>query len=788
LEVLFGVPVIDTYGMTEAATQIAANPLRRRKLGSVGRSAGAEIGILDREGRELSNGVRGEIALRGRTITRGYDNDEAATESAFRNGWFRTGDLGYLDEEGYLFIVGRIKDVIDRGGQKVAPAEVEEAFLNHPDVVEVAVFSVPHKRLGGDIAAAIVLRAGANPAAQKLRDFARQRLARFKVPRQIHFVSAIPKGTGGKIKRAELTALFQTTARIPRGGKVVSPSSELERQLAKLWADLLGLNQIGVDEDVFALGADSITVMQMISRLRDRFGVEFSFEDILTVPTVGALGTRIESWKKASTAPSLIVREETIDIARTQRNRPQPVSIMQEHLLRIERELPGLPHFNLPFAYRLQGPLNVSALRRSLVRVVCRHDSLRTRFAWMNQRPASLVIPAIDAKSCLIIKNLVPPPAASTQIKELLLRKAKLESEQEALKPFDMKHGPLFRARLFRLRADDHVLLLILHDIVVDGWSMGVFMQEVSQLYTALQTGRRLQLPEPAPQFSDFARWQRRWATGDAARRQVAYWKKRLRTASPVFAKNGRVGGALLATAIAQKRFRLSNDLIARLSTLSHRRCATLFMTLLTVFKTLLLARSERNDICVATAMANRSQLMTERMIGPLANTTLIRTQIDADLSFQEALNRVRSSVLEAYASQELPFDLLATQLAQDKNLDPASLIQFVFVLQNAFRRPSLKLPHVAIRPFGYWEGQPVMPIDCTWLTIILRETSSGINGTCRYKKNLLKPMTVQRWIADYKAMLAKVAENPKMSLRRLANVERTDRPANDINGRFPSR
>ena len=158
LESLFGVPVIETYGMTEAASQIAANPLERRKPGSVGQSAGAEIAIMDGEGRRLAAGERGEIVLRGPTITRGYDNDIAATKSAFRDGWFRTGDLGYLDRDGYLFIVGRIKDVIKRGGQKVAPAEVEEALLGHPDVVEAVVFSIPHRRLGEDVAAAVVLR------------------------------------------------------------------------------------------------------------------------------------------------------------------------------------------------------------------------------------------------------------------------------------------------------------------------------------------------------------------------------------------------------------------------------------------------------------------------------------------------------------------------------------------------------------------------------------------------------------------------------------------------------
>src|SRR5262249_29884086 len=161
---------------------ISANPMRRQKPGSVGRAAGPEIAILDREGRRLPSGKRGEIALRGPTITRGYDNDAAATALAFQDGWFRTGDLGYLDADGYLFIVGRIKEIIHKGAQKIAPAEVEGALLGHPDVIDAAVFPVPHERLGSDVAAAVVLRGDARANAQSLRDFARERLAGFKVP------------------------------------------------------------------------------------------------------------------------------------------------------------------------------------------------------------------------------------------------------------------------------------------------------------------------------------------------------------------------------------------------------------------------------------------------------------------------------------------------------------------------------------------------------------------------------------------------------------------------------
>jgi acyl-CoA synthetase (AMP-forming)/AMP-acid ligase II/acyl carrier protein len=773
LEALFGVPVIDTYGMTEAATQIAANPLQRRKPGSVGQPAGAEIAILDSKGRRMPSGKRGEIALRGPTITRGYDNDAAATVSAFRDGWFRTGDLGYLDADGYLFIVGRIKEVIHKGGQKVAPAEVEAALLSHPDVIEAAVFPVAHARLGADVAAAVVLRKDAKVNAQRLRDFARERLAGFKVPGLIRMVPEIPKGAGGKIKRGELAAVFSKTQprAEERGGKMVSPRSELERQLAGIWADILDAGQIGVDQDVFALGVDSLAMTQMILRLEERFGVDFSFKDIFNAPTVAALALRLESSKQGSAEVLLSSNDPPTEIACVKGDGPQPLSVVQERMLRIERKLPGLPQFNLPFAYRLQGPLNVPALERSLAEVVRRHDSLRTVFTWRDGVPVALVVPDVDVKSILIVKDLAArAPAGNARMKDLLLIKAALEAEQGSLKPIDMDRAPLLRAYLFRLDDKDHVLLLVLHDIIIDGWSMVVFMEELSEFYAASIAGRKAELPEPAFQFSDFARWQRRWSTSAAANRQFAYWKGCLEKVSPVFAApKSNVGGELISR-VAQEPFQISNDLVARLSALSHSRGVTLFMSLLAGFKTLLLRQSGRTDICVATLMANRAERGRERVIGPFANTTLIRTQIDADLTFGEALNRVREAVLEAYARQELPFDIIATRLAEETGLCPASLVQVYFVLQVAFRRP-VKLPDMTVGPFGYQEGRSVMPIDRAWLSMTLKETPSGITGICGHKNDLFEPSTVRDWIADYTAILAKAAANPNAQLGRLAGL-----------------
>jgi acyl-CoA synthetase (AMP-forming)/AMP-acid ligase II/acyl carrier protein len=773
LEARFDVPVIDTYGMTESATQIASNPLQRRKRGSVGRQAGPEIAILDTAGRRLRFGRTGEIALRGPTITRGYDNDADATASAFRNGWFRTGDLGYLDEDGYLFIVGRIKEVIHRGAQKVAPAEVEAALLSHPDVAEAAVFAVPHKNLGADVAAVVVLRPDAKVNPQQLRDFARERLARFKVPGLIKIVPEITKGAGGKIKRGDLAAAFLTSeprAQENSGRERASPRSELERQLAGMYADLLGIDHVGADQDVVALGVDSLTMMQVISRLRERFDVDISFKDIFEAPTVMALAARLERSKKGAAAASTESSDSPTDVPRVEGDGSRPASIVQERMLRIERGLPGLLQLNQPFAYRLRGPLDLRALKRSLSEVVRRHESLRTGFGWQDEQPVALVKPAVAVKSVLRVEDLsAGASSVNARVKALLLKKAELRAEQESLRPIDMNRAPVFRAHLFRLDDRDHILLLVLHDIIVDGWSIGVLSDELSALYAAFIDGTKVQPPEPALQFSDFAAWQRRWSTSDAAGRQLAYWKASLQNASALFDTTKSDRGDERAGCIAQEEFQISNDLVTHLRALSRSFGATLFITLLAGFKTLLMHRSGRGDICVATMMANRPSLKTERVIGPFANTSLIRTKIDADATFKEALDRVREVVLEAYTAQELPFDIIADRLVQEDGLDAASLAQFYFALQVAFRRP-LKLTNLTIQSFAYQRARSVMPIERSWLSLTLRETETGIIGACRFKNEMFDQNTVQDWISDYTSILEKAVANPNMPLGQLAD------------------
>jgi acyl-CoA synthetase (AMP-forming)/AMP-acid ligase II/acyl carrier protein len=311
LESVFGVPVIESYGMTEASHQMASNPLppRQRKPGSVGLAAGPKIAIMDESGNFLPAGTTAEIVIRGANVTPGYENNEAANESAFTNGWFRTGDQGYLDEDGYLFITGRLKEIINRGGEKISPREIDEVLIGHPAVLQAVAFAMPHPKLGEDVAAVVVLHEHAYATEKELREYSAGRLADFKVPSRVLFVDEIPKGPTGKLQRIGLAEklnitpssqeqLFQIETQVADGG-FVAPRTLQEEILAGIWCQVLGVDHVGIHDNFFDSGGDSMMATQLISRVQDATHIGLSLLTFFETPTISGLA----SWITSKSAP-----------------------------------------------------------------------------------------------------------------------------------------------------------------------------------------------------------------------------------------------------------------------------------------------------------------------------------------------------------------------------------------------------------------------------------------------------------------------------------------------------
>jgi len=292
LESVFNAPVIEAYGMTEASHQMASNPLppRPRKPGSVGLPAGPEIAIMDSAGSLLAAGQTGEIVIRGPNVTQGYSNNLEANQKSFTAGWFRTGDEGYFDPDGYLFLTGRLKEMINRGGEKIAPREVDEVFMEHPAVAQAVTFSLPHHTLGEDLATAVVLKSGLSATPKELREFAITHLAAHKVPSQVLILDQIPKGPTGKLQRIGLGEKLMPKLK----PQYSAPSSQIEMALCNLWKDVLHIDPVGIQDNFFASGGDSLLAVQLIARIRSVFQIELPLGSIFREPTIAEQALLVE--------------------------------------------------------------------------------------------------------------------------------------------------------------------------------------------------------------------------------------------------------------------------------------------------------------------------------------------------------------------------------------------------------------------------------------------------------------------------------------------------------------
>ncbi|MGY4430586.1 amino acid adenylation domain-containing protein [Bradyrhizobium sp. F1.13.1] len=751
LEATFGVPVLETYGMTEAASQIAANPFELRKVGSVGRAAGPEIAIMDETGRALACGELGEIMLRGPNMSRGYYNDEAATQAAFRNGWFRTGDLGYLDADGYLFIVGRIKDVINRGGQKISPLEVEEVLLSHPAVLEAGVFAVPHQKLGENVAAIVVLRPNSEATSDHLRQFARKRLAAYKVPSLIRSVATLPKGASGKVKRNALAELIATVG----GGEEAArlPCNALETELAGIWANLLELPQVGSDQDVFALGADSLAVTQMRSRLRERFNVDFSFEDVFDCATPAALAARIET---AATH-----RETMLPAWRQAGEADAPLSFQQQRMYVLSRLDPTRYNYNVVEVALLKGGLDVAALSTGLAAVSARHEALRSVIVEREGEPVQLVVQSLPRFERIKLK---PCPADK---RAAVVRREALRLAQH---PFELAHEPPLKVTLLSFDKSSHALVVNVHHLVTDGWSQRLFWEELAAHYSAARKNGVATLPAPAFQYRDFGLWQQNWAHTPAANEQLDYWRTQLDGVTTLPLRTDRPRPEVWSGHGARHYLEFSKTLSADLRALSQNQGVTPFMTLLAMFQCLLFRHTGHEDVATGSLIANRNQIESERLIGLFANTLILRNDFGGDPSFGDMLRRVRQVTLDAYRNQDLPIEevLRALQIARRSDGNP--LFRIMFILQNASieaaRFSGLSTRRIEIDP-------KVARFD---ITLELVEADGRFTGFFEYATDLFDAATIEGMAAQFKTLLKSVIADPEQRISHLPLLSETER------------
>jgi amino acid adenylation domain-containing protein len=754
LERVFRAPVVDAYGMTEAAGQITCDPLppRARKAHSVGMAAGPEIAIMHAGGTILHAGDIGEVVIRGANVVHGYDNDPGANASAFRHGWFRTGDQGFLDTDGYLFITGRLRELINRGGENIAPQEVDIVLLEHPAVAQAATFAVPDARLGEDIAAAVVLHRGAAATSEDIREFAAARLALFKVPRRVLIVEQIPSGPTGKVQRLGLADKLGLTLPVSAPPTAptdrTAPRTPLEEMLVGIWTELFGIARVGIDDDFFAMGGDSLLVTQLFSRVLDATHVHLSFLTFFETPTIAGLARCIEA------AGRPVATQSTPPLRPVHRAGPLPLSYAQHRLWFLEQLGLSPPPYNFLEVVRLRGALDIAALTQSLQDILIRHEVLRTVFVSVAGEPRQVVTPPATLPVPLLDLRDLAAPAQQAAVEAW--------ARQEAQQPFDLARGPLIRVSLLRLAPEEHALCLVLHDIVCDGWSHGVFWKELATLYGAHLTAQSMPLPPLSVQYADFAHWQRQWLQGDVVESQLAYWTRQLAHASALQLHTDYPRPPRPTSQGAKQFFTLPPALTQALRVLSQRHGVTLFMVLLAAFQVLLHRYTRQDDIVVGSLIANRNRTELEDLLGFFTNTVILRTDLSGNPSFEELLQRVRHVTLGAFSHQDLPLEKLLEALQPRRDLSRNPLFQVLFVLHNA--------PHQTPRLSGLTvQTLAVDPGTARFdLALELSDTPDGLHGYFEYCTDLFAASTIARMAEHLRTVLASISTD---STQRLATV-----------------
>jgi acyl-CoA synthetase (AMP-forming)/AMP-acid ligase II len=755
LERTFGTLVIEWYGMTEVASSpVACNPLppRQRKASSVGIRVGLDVAIMDEGGALLPGGQTGEVVVRGASVMSGYDSNPMATQAAFADDWFKTGDLGFFDDDGYLFLAGRIKEIINRGGEKVAPQEVDEVLLDHPAVAEAVTFAVPHGTLSEDVASAVVLRPRSAVTPKDIRQFAIGRIADFKVPRQVVIVSEIPKGPTGKVQRIGLAAKLGLTSSTIEPRAYVAPRTPLESTLAKHWAEIMQVEQVGIHDNFFASGGDSLLATDVLSHVYQIAQVEIDVSRFFEGPTVAEVAHEIESsihaGKAAPRPPSAIAPVP-------RENGAMPASIRQERLYKLQHAVPDIPLFNVLYPLRLTSPIDTAVLKRCINEVVQRHEILRTTFAVIEGRYMQVIASELNVP--LKFDYLLKLPAAQRD------RVAHDIVQEEVTHCFDLAKGPFVRTRLVRRSDREHLLLISMHQVICDGWSLGVLVDELVTLYDAFCDGKPSPLPPLSIQYGDFASWQRRWQSHPEIVAQFAYWREQLREPLPVMTLAApRAGRAIDDFITARREVALPASLAEAATRFSHQEGGTLFMTLLTALKTLLHRISGQDDVRVATNVANRNRPEADSLIGPLVNTVILRNNFGGDPSPREAMRRVRATTLAAFANQDLPFEDLTQILERERGLKSRPLATVMFLLQNATLRPTARYGH----RLNFEEANPNMLVPLVTITsfdviLMLRASSHGLMGTCVYKPHFFHADAIDRWLCEFQEVLEYIVSRP---------------------------
>ncbi len=761
---------INAYGPTEATVianlHVCVPDGQRPPLGQG--IANTRQYVLDRHLRPVPVGVAGELCIGGVGLARGYLNRPELTAEKFVPDAFgtepggrlyRTGDLVRWRADGTLEYLGRIDFQVKLRGFRIELGEIEAVLASHSGVRQALVLVREDRPGDKRLVAYAVPAPGVSLDAEALRATVKQRLPEHMVPSAYVVLDTLPLTPNGKVDRKALPvpeAPASTTEHI-------APRTPTEELLAGLWGQVLGLERVGADAQFFELGGHSLLATQVISRIRSTFGVELPLRALFEAPTVATLARRVDAAVHSRTvqAPPLVPVPRTGEL---------PLSFAQQRLWFIDQLQPGSSAYNIPTALRMRGPLDVGALEKAFISLAERHEALRTTFGVQDGEPVQVIHPLPHFPLPVVDLSTLPAAECEAEARRL--------ATQEAQRPFDLARGPVFRALLLRLGEQDHVLIGTMHHIVSDGWSMGVLVRELAELYAAHSLGREPRLPALPVQYADFAAWQRSWLRGDALEKQLEYWRQQLSGAAPVLElPTDKPRPAVQSHRGAVQPVQLSASVSEALLALCQREGTTPFMALLALWQVMMSRYSGQDDISVGSPIAGRTRGETEGLIGFFVNTLVLRTQVDARATFRELLAKVRATTLGAYEHQDVPFEKLVEELRPQRSLSHSPLFQVMLVLQNA---PTTTLEvkgraqdSTPLRLEPFESGAQTTKFD---LTLSLTQRSEGFGGALSYRTDLFEPGTITRMVEHFTTLVEAAVSAPETRVGELPLLPASER------------
>ncbi|MCE9674106.1 amino acid adenylation domain-containing protein, partial [Myxococcus stipitatus] len=752
--------VHNLYGPTEAAVDVSFWHCPRgdtRHAIPIGRPvANTRLYVLDSHGQPSPIGVPGELFIAGVQVGLGYWNRPQLSAERFVEDTFsttpgarmyRTGDVARWLADGTLEYLGRADFQVKLRGLRIELGEIEAALRLHPGVSE-AVVLLREDSPGDQRLVAYVVAIGSEPTTDALKSFLNERLPAFMVPTAFVMLPALPLGPSGKLDRKALpipAAPVAGTTSVAR----TSPErlTPFQQRIATIFSELLKVEGVGANDDFFALGGHSLLATQVVSRLRTTFGVELPVQSLFDAPTVARLAERVEEGLLTRAAVPQVQQVPTIS-----RQGELPLSFAQQRLWLLDQLQPGGTQYNIAGALSLDGPLNEEALRRALDHLVQRHESLRVTFLLNDGRPIQVVQPHAYWELPLTDLTGLPPES----------RRAAAErfAGEEASTPFDLANGPLLRTHLLRLAEHQHVLVLVMHHIISDGWSLAVMTREVTASYEAFARGQTPSLPPLPIQYIDFAAWQREQLQGATLTRELDWWKERLAGAPQLLdLPTDHPRPTVRSHRGALHQVHLPREVVAPLVALARQSGATPFMALMAVWQLLLSRYSRQEDLLVGSPIAGRRRSELEGLIGFFINTLVLRARVKPRDTFRGLLAQVREMTLAAYEHQDLPFEKLVEELQPRRDLARNPLVQVIFALQN--------MPAEAVDVAGL----TLRPLDVTNdtsrfdLGLVLTEHGDELRGVIEYSADLFEASTVARLAGHLRVLLESVVAAPDAPL-----------------------